>query len=109
MLGHLRFSKQLDFSRFLIASSHVRAVGGGARTGPSPVDRRKLGSKFHLLVDAQSVPVTVRLTAANRNDVQATLALVDQVPPSAGQVGHPRQRPERLQDAGGVIGDNYFS
>ena len=97
LLEHLRFSKQLDFSRFLIDSSHVRAVGGGARTGPSPVDRRKLGSKFHVLVDAQGVPVTLRLTAANRNDVQETLALVDQVPPIAGQVGRPRQHPDRLQ------------
>jgi transposase len=75
----------------------VRAVGAGAQTGPSPVDRRKPGSKFHLLVDAQGIPITCRLTAANRNDVEETIALVDQVPPIAGQVGHPRKRPDRLQ------------
>jgi transposase len=97
LLEYLRFSKRLDCSRFLIDSSHVRAVGGGGQTGPSPVDRRKLGSKIHLLVDGHGVPVTLRLSAANRNDVEETLPLVDQVPPIAGQVGRPRQRPERLQ------------
>jgi transposase len=96
-LNYLRGEQRLDFSRFLIDSSHVRAVGGGAQTGPSPVDRRKLGSKIHLLVDAQGVPLTHRLTAANRNDVEETLPLVDQVPPIAGRVGRPRRRPERLQ------------
>lgn len=97
LLEYLRFRKRLDFSRFLIDSSHVRAVGGGGLTGPSPVDRRKLGSKIHLLVDAAGVPVTLRLTAANRNDVEETIPLVDQVPPIAGQVGRPRRRPDRLQ------------
>lgn len=97
LLDYLRFSKRIDFRRFLIDSTHYRAVGGGAQTGPSPVDRRKPGSKMHLLTDGQGVPLTSQQTAANRNDTEVTLALVDQVPPIAGQVGRPRQRPERLQ------------
>lgn len=97
LLSTLRCAQVLDFSRFLIDSCHVRALGAGAQTGPSPVDRRKPGSKIHLLVDAQGVPITCRLTAANRNDVEETLPLVDQVAPIAGQVGHPRQRPACLQ------------
>src|SRR5271166_4846975 len=30
LLSHLRCRKKIDFSRFLIDTSHVRAVGGGA-------------------------------------------------------------------------------
>ena len=70
LLSTLRCAKILDFSRFLIDSSHVRALGAGAQSGPSPVDRRKPGSKIHLLVDGQGVPITCRLTAGNRNDVE---------------------------------------
>jgi len=59
LLSRLRFLKKIDFSRFLIDTSHVRAVGGGAQTGPSPVDRSKLGSKIELITDGQGVPVVV--------------------------------------------------
>ena len=97
LLEVLRRHKHLDFSRFLIDSTHVRSVGAGAQTGPSPVDRRKPGSKIHLLTDAAGTPVAASLTAANRNDVEQTLPLIDQVPPIAGVVGRPRRRPNRLQ------------
>jgi transposase len=94
LLEYLRWIQRLDFSCFIADSSHVRAVGAQAQTGPSPVDRRKRGSKIHLLVDGQGVPLTFRLTAGNRNDVEETLHLVDQVPLLAGEVGHPRRRPD---------------
>lgn len=97
LLSHLRSRKKIDFSRFLIDTSHVRAVGGGAQTGPSPVDRRKLGSKISLITDAQGVPVVVGVIPANRNDNLETIRMIDRVPPIAGQPGHPRRRPERLQ------------
>jgi len=97
LLSRLRAGKQIDFSRFLIDTSHVRAVGGGMQTGPSPVDRRKLGSKITLVTDAQGVPVVVGVIPANRNDSQETISLIDRVPPIAGQCGRPRRRPERLQ------------
>jgi transposase len=97
LLDHLRFLKKIDFTRFLIDSSHLRAMGAGAKTGPSPVDRRKPGSKIHVLTDATGVPITIHLTAANRNDVTETISLIDDVPPIAGQVGRPRSRPDRLQ------------
>ena len=56
LLEVLHIRKRLDFSHFLIDSRHVRAVGAGPQTGPSPVDRRKAGSKIHLLTDAQGTP-----------------------------------------------------
>ncbi|MER0427663.1 IS5 family transposase [Streptomyces microflavus] len=69
---------------------------GGADTGPSPVDRRKTGSKHHLICDGRGTPLKVITTAANVNDVTQTLALVDGIPPVAGRPGRPRRRPEAL-------------
>ncbi len=69
---------------------------GGADTGPSPVDRRKTGSKHHLICDGHGTPFKVITTAANVNDVTQTLALVDGIPPVAGRPGRPRRRPEAL-------------
>ncbi|WP_414170617.1 transposase [Streptoverticillium reticulum] len=69
---------------------------GGAGTGPSPVDRRKTGSKHHLICDGKGTPFKVITTAANVNDVTQTLALVDGIPPVAGRPGRPRRRPDAL-------------
>jgi IS5 family transposase len=69
---------------------------GGADTGPSPVDRRKAGSKHHLICDGRGTPLKVITTAANINDITQTLALVDGIPPVAGRRGHPRRRPDAL-------------
>jgi hypothetical protein len=59
----------------------------GGLTGPSPVDRARICSKHHLLVDAAGVPLAVALTGGNRNDVTQLLPLVDCVAPVAGKVG----------------------
>jgi transposase len=75
--------------------SHPREKRG-ADTGPSPVDRRKTGSKHHLICDGRGTPLKVITTAANVNDVTQTLALVDGIPPVAGRPGRPRRRPEAL-------------
>lgn len=72
------------------------AQKGGADTGPSPVDRRKTGSKHHLICDGRGTPLKVITTAANVNDVTQTLALVEGIPPVAGRPGRPRRRPESL-------------
>ncbi|MER7023784.1 transposase [Streptomyces ramulosus] len=71
-------------------------VKGGADTGPSPVDRRKTGSKHHLICDGRGTPFKVITTAANANDVTQTLAHVDGIPPVAGRPGRPRRRPDAL-------------
>jgi transposase len=97
LLNHLRHDGRLDFSRFLVDAIHVRAVGGGSQTGPSPVDRRKLGTKMHQITDAQGVPLATKMTPANVNEVEQLIPLVDAVPEIAGCVGHPRRRPEKVQ------------
>jgi IS5 family transposase len=68
----------------------------GPATGPSPADRRKTGSKHHLISGGTGIPLKVITTAANVNDVTQTLALVDGIPPVASCVGHPRKRPDAL-------------
>ena len=86
------------------ATKHVdaRAVGGGEETGPSPVDRRKKGSKHAILTDGQGVPLVINVIPANTPDVHQAVPLVDAVPPIGGKPGHPRQRPDK------VTGDRGF-
>jgi hypothetical protein len=43
LLTELRAADLLDFSRAAVDGSHVRAMKGGAKTGPSPVDRNPAG------------------------------------------------------------------
>lgn len=97
LLAELQGEHKIDWHRALVDSASVRAPGGGAKTGPNPTDRRKAGSKHHLLTDAQGVPLAVILTKANRHDVTQLLPLLDAVPPVRGKPGHPRRRPERVQ------------
>ena len=44
LLAELHSADKIDWRRALIDSSFARARGGGGKTGPSPVDRRKKGS-----------------------------------------------------------------
>ncbi|WP_200871938.1 transposase [Actinomadura welshii] len=80
----------------MIDSSHVRALKGGPKTGPSPVDRSRPGSKHHVLTDRNGTPLVLSLTGGNRNDVTQLMPLLEAVPPVRGRIGRPRRRPERL-------------
>src|SRR5829696_8878040 len=51
----------IDWSRASVDSLSVRAKRGGEQTGPNPVDRGKSGSKYHLMVDRNGIPLAVRL------------------------------------------------
>ncbi|MEU8836321.1 transposase [Streptomyces sp900116325] len=55
---------------------------GGQVTGPSPVDRRRTGSKRYLTCDGRGTPLKVITTEANVNEVTQMLALVDGTPPA---------------------------
>ena len=79
----------------------------GAKTGPSPVDRGRAGSKHHLLVDGGGIPLAWTLTGGNRNDVTQLLDLLDRVPPVRGRVGRPRRRPRALIADRGYDHDKY--
>ena len=56
LLAELEDADKIDWSRATIDSRFVRARGGGEATGPSPVDRRKKGSKHHVITDARRHP-----------------------------------------------------
>ncbi len=96
LLAELNGADQIDWSRASVDSRSLRAVGGGEKTGPSPVDRRKKGSKHHVIVDGEGTPLAAIVTAANRHDVAQLEPLVDAVPPVRGKRGRPRRRPNRL-------------
>ena len=52
----------------IVDSCSVRAKRGGDLTGPNPTDRGKRGTKYHLAVTGDGVPVACAATAANVND-----------------------------------------
>jgi transposase len=66
------------------------------------VDRRKNGSKHHLITDANGVPLAAKLTGANRHDVTQLIPLVEAIPPIGGVPGAPLRKP------GAVMGDRAY-
>ncbi|MER7728870.1 IS5 family transposase [Streptomyces sp. NPDC096323] len=107
LLARPRAAKQLDWSRAVIDSSHVRAARRGPKSGPSPVDRARPGSKHHILVDGQGIPLAVSLTGGNRNDVTQLMPLLAKIPSVPGLVGRPRRRPDALLGGRGYDHDKY--
>jgi len=79
--------------RQFVCASDVR----WKKTGPSPVDRRKLGSKHHLITEQKGIPLAAILTGANTNDVTQLLPLVRSIPRIAGKRGRPLQKPKVVQ------------
>ena len=66
----------------------------GAKTGPNPTDRGKNGSKRHLMVDANGIPLAIEHTGANVHDSEMAITLVDAIPPIKQRRGRPRRRPD---------------
>jgi transposase len=83
--------------RALIDASFAKAPEGGEDTGPNPTDRSKSGSKHHVMTDAQGIPLSATVTAANVNEVTRALQVLVNMPPVGGKPGPKRQKPERLQ------------
>jgi transposase len=59
----------LDLSDVAVDASLHKAPCGGEGTGPSPIDRRKLGWKWTICADRDGIPIGWAATGANRNDV----------------------------------------
>jgi transposase len=97
LLDELARKGQIHWWRAIVDSASVRAPHGGRKTGPSPTDRRKTGTKHHLLVEAQGVPLAATLSGANRHDITQLLQLVDAIPPLQGKRGRPHKRPKQVQ------------
>jgi transposase len=80
ILTELRTVRLLEMDDCAIDGSHIRALKGGAHTGPSPVDRGRPGSKHHVIVDRHGTPLAVSLTGGNRHDVTQLMPLVQTIP-----------------------------
>ena len=48
-------------------------------TGHNPTDRSKLGSKRHILVDKDGIPLSTFITSANTHDVIVAIDTVDNI------------------------------
>jgi transposase len=107
LLADLRKKGLLKMKYSVVDSISERAPGGGRKTGPSPVDRRKLGSKHHVITDAKGTPLAVIITAANRHDVTQILPLVEKLPNAAGKVGRPQRKPKALYADRGYDSDPH--
>jgi transposase len=74
--GHIALVTALDrrgllnLERAVVDSLALRAVRGGAHTGPNPTDRAKNGCKRHLITDGNGLPLVAQIGPANRRDEQ---------------------------------------
>lgn len=96
LLRLLREADKLDPDLVVVDSVIVRAFGGGEQTGPSPVDRRKSGTKHTLLVSATGVPLAIRTAPANASDHTQIIPLVLDFPIIGGKPGRPKEMPDEL-------------
>src|SRR5207244_421172 len=62
----------------------------------NPVGRGRPGTKRHLVVDRNGLPLAVLVSAANVHDSKMFEPLLDAVPPVQGPWGRPRKRPAKL-------------
>ncbi len=96
LLAKLRAAEKIDFSRVVVDSSSIRAVGAGekqARTAPIERDPVR---KHHIATDANGTPIEAILTGANRNDVTQLVPLIEAIVPIGGVRGRPLSRPGRV-------------
>ena len=99
VLDRLAQHDLLDWSRAAVDSVSVRAKRRGELTGPSPTDRGKAGSKYHVLCDRGGLPLHALVTGANAHDSTMLAPLLDTNPgvrERRGRAGRPRRRPGKL-------------
>ncbi len=96
LLRLLRQADKLDTDLVVVDSVYVRAFGGGEQTGPSPVDRRKKGTKHTLLVSRSGVPLAIRTAGANASDHTQIIPIVLDFPRVGGKRGRPKELPDEL-------------
>ena len=96
LLASLKRAGKLDLDTVIVDGVTVRAFGGGEATGPSPVDRRKSGTKHTLLVSKSGVPLAIRTAGANASDHRQILPVVMDYPKVGGTPGRPKELPDEL-------------
>lgn len=106
LLAVLRKAGVLHAETAIVDSTLVRAFGGGDQTGPSPVDRRKSGSKHTLMVDRQGVPLAIQTAGANASDHTQILPIVLKFPRVGGKPGRPLELPDEVYADRGYDSDD---
>jgi transposase len=96
LLRLLRKAGELEAETVIVDSVTVRAFGGGEATGPSPVDRRKRGTKHTLMVGRHGAPLAIRTAGANASDHRQIIPLVLDYPKVGGKPGRPKEMPDEL-------------
>ncbi len=69
---------------------------GGQETGPNPTDRGKSGTKRHIVVNSDGIPLVCQLSGANRHDSKMFSSVLNALPSLGGAPGRPRKRPYKL-------------
>lgn len=70
---------------------------GGEALGPNPTDRGRPGTKHHLIVDANGIPLAARTSPANVHDSCLFETMLDAIGPiRTGRRGRPRRRPGKV-------------
>lgn len=57
-----------------------KAPLGGQGVGPSPVDRRKIGTKKHICVDQNGIVIGIAISGANKHDNTMLKKVFDSIP-----------------------------
>jgi transposase len=96
LLECLQKADKIDWTRASLDASSVPAPQGGEETGDNPTDRGKSGTKRHVAVDRNGVPLAVGLSGANTPEVKKAEETVDAIPEVKGKPGPPRKRPKKL-------------
>ena len=96
LLAALKREGKLDLDTVIIDGVTVRAFGGGEATGPSPVDRRKPGTKHTVMVDKNGVPLVIRSVGANDSDHRQILPVILEFPKVGGKPGRPKELPDEV-------------
>src|SRR5919108_2386162 len=75
----LRRQSRVGMGLDLARQRQHQSAKRGDLTGPNPTDRAKLGTKRHVLVDGQGIPLAVTLTGANVHDMHMVGKTLDAV------------------------------
>ena len=94
LLAALKRAGKLDLDTVIIDGVTVRAFGGGEATGPSPVDRRRPGTKHTVMVNKAGVPLAIRTAGANASDHRQIRPVLLDFPRVGGVPGRPKELPD---------------
>ena len=103
LLNHLRSADRIDFERFPVDTSHVRPVGGGEETGPSPGDSLEIGQQTRDSHRRSRRAPGHRYHPGEHSGRQSGRPVGGAVPPIAGKPGHPPETPGPCDGGPGLL------